>query len=205
MNGSNSFMGVLGKNEEQIAQDIDEFVEQFEASKRSQKTTSAQGEGDEEQLYAGEKETRQAAAECLSVLVNIKEVVRDAFDDANPSNNQGGIIAQAEAALQRIVQTESIGASGRGSVKTLDPAEASGLIIRCRKYWKLNTESPMDLGTHPSLKPYGEFLEYVSGRFELDPDVLFSRELEIRERERALKERARTQRSESGEAGANPA
>ena len=123
-----------------------------------------------------------------------------AFNLANlQSYPKGRIIEEAEDALRRIVQTPSIDSPGSGEKRSLDTATASGLIIRCRKYWREYTDHPMDLGTKTAPKPYGEFLKFVSDRFELDPIALLNRELEIQKREQAFKALAKSQQSEPSE------
>lgn len=193
MNTLDSFIDVLGKTPQQVEEDIDEFVEQFQTAQRNNKDVNDQGKTSEIQLSESEQDVRKAAAECLDVLTKINESVRDAFNVANLKDYpKGRIIEEAEDSLQRIVQTPLIDHLETGKKKSLDTAVASGLIIRCRKYWKAHTDHPTDLGTGSAPKPYGKFLEFVSERFELDPTVLSSRELEIQEREQAFKERAKS-------------
>lgn len=189
-------MTVLGKTEQQVTEDINEFVEQFEAAKRNHQNTTDHAADCGTQLRDSEQDARKAAAKCLRVFAAIHNAVRNAFDVANSRGYpESRIIAEAEEALRRIVQTQPMEYSDSGSKKSLDTAEASGLIIRCRKYWKLNTDSSTDLGTKSSAKPYGEFLQFVSEQFELEPTALFDRELEIREREQTLKALVKSQQS----------
>ena len=177
-----------------MADDMEEFVEQFETSRRNQHTPDDQEGGNGFGSQEDEQNAKNAAAKCLEVLVNIGDEARDAFDSANAHDRpDGGVISEAEKALRRIVQTDDIGDFGDGNGRFLDPAEVSGLVIRCRKYWKEHTDHSMDPGTKPSPQPYGEFLEFVSEQFDLDSTMLFDRELEIRAREQALRERARSQ------------
>lgn len=197
MGGLANFITVLGKTGPQVSEDINEFVEQFEAAKRNLHSPIDEGLGDGAQLGKSEQDARKAAAECLDVFANVRDSVRSAFDVTNLREYpEGRIIEEAEEALRRIVQTQPIDCAKGRNKKSLNTAEASGLIIRCRKYWRENTDHPLDLGTKPSPKPYGEFLEFVSHQFELESNALFDRELEIREREQALKERVKTQPSQ---------
>lgn len=197
MTSPKDFMAVLGKTAQQVADDIDEFVEQFAAAARTHQNETDQGEAGDAQLSESEQDARKAATVCLGVLANIGDGVRNAFDAANRQDYpEGRIIEEAEKMLKRIVQTQAMDCADTGNKKSLDTAAASGLIIRCRKYWRENTDHPMDLGIKPSSRPYGEFLEFVSERFELEPSTLFNRELEIRERERAFKERVNSQQTE---------
>ena len=206
MSNSRNFLAVLDKTDQQVAEDINEFVEQFEASRRNQNNTDDKEGGNGAELREDEQNARVAAARCLDILVNIRDDARDAFDAAHVQHYpDGGIIAEAEKALRRIVQTEAMEDSDDGNGKFLDPAEVSGLVIRCRKYWKEHTDCSMDPGTKPSPEPYGEFLEFVSKQFDLDPALLFDRELEIRAREQALRERARSRQPEQTEGAENPA
>ncbi|MDJ0957979.1 MAG: hypothetical protein QNI91_14015 [Arenicellales bacterium] len=189
MNKSDSFMDVLGKTAQQVEEDIDEFVEQFLAAQRNNKNADDLEGTSDVPLSTSEQDARNAAAECLDVLTNIGDGVRNAFNLANLKDfPKGRIIEEAEDSLRRIVQTPLIDHSETGKTKSLDTAAASGIIIRCRKYWKAHTDHPLDLGNGSASKPYGEFLEFVSARFELDPTVLSNRELEIQKREQAFKE-----------------
>jgi len=198
MNSVKSFTAVLDKTGQQIAEDINEFVEQFAAAKRSNNNSPTVVADNNQRSSDSIEDARQAAAECLAVLAKVKDDVRSTFDAANRQEySDGRIIEQAEEALRRIVQTHSLGHADSQNRETLDTAEASGLIIRCRKYWKANTDHPLELGTLGSLKPYGEFLEFVSEQFELEPSILFDRELEVQQRERALKERIKSQQPSS--------
>ena len=191
-NKSDSFMTVLGKTAQQVEEDIAEFVEQFQAAQRNNKNANDQGETSDIQLSDSEQDARKAAAECLHVLTNISEGVRHAFNQANLDDHpKGRIIEEAEDSLHRIVQTPPVDHPGTRNKKSLDTATVSGLIIRCRKYWKVHTDYPMDLGAASDLKPYGAFLEFVSEQFELDPAVLSNRELEIQKREQAFKQQAK--------------
>ena len=192
MNKLGSFIDVLGKTAQQVEEDIDEFVEQFQAAHRSKQSEDNQGQTSELPLSKSEQDIREAASECLDVLTKASDGVRDAFNVANLKDYpKGRIIEDAEDSLRRIVQTPLID-DPETKKKSLDTAVVSGLIIRCRKYWKAHTDHPTDLGTASAPKPYGKFLEFVSARFELDPTVLCNRELEIQKREQAFKERAKS-------------
>ena len=185
-------MNVLGKTAQQVEEDIDEFVEQFKAAQRDNKNTHDRSETSEIRLSDNDQDARKAAAECLDALAKISEGVRSAFNLANRKDYpKGRIIEEAEDSLRRIVESPLIELPETGKNRSLDTAAASGLIIRCRKYWKAHTDHPMDLGTGPALKPYGKFLEFVSERFELEPTVLSNRELEIQKREQAFKDLAK--------------
>ena len=182
-------MAVLGKTAQQVEEDIAEFVEQFQAAQRNNKKANDSGATNDMQLSDSEQDARKAAAECVHVLANISGDVRNAFNHANLEDYpKGRVIEEAEDSLRRIVQTPPIDCPATENRRTLDTATASGLIIRCRKYWKAHTDHPLDLGTASELKPYGAFLEFVSEQFEIDPTVLPNRELEIQKREQAFKD-----------------
>lgn len=200
MSGAENFSAVLGKTAQQLVEDINEFVTQFKAAKRNNQNAIDPGASDDSQPQDSERDARQAAAACLAVLSEVSKNARSAFDAANLEDcPQGRVIEQAEQALRRIVQTEAVNYTQGCSKKFLATAEASGIIIRCRKYWQANTDQPLDLGTKASRKPYGEFLDFVAEQFEVEPAALFDRELEIRQRERVLQERMQSQRSQASE------
>ena len=106
MNKPGNFIDILGKTAQQVEDDIDEFVEQFQAAQRNNKNANDQGQTSEIQLSKSEQDVRKAAAECLDVLAEISEGVRDAFNGANLKDHpKGRIIEEAEDSLRRITQT----------------------------------------------------------------------------------------------------